>query len=173
MAHEILYFNDVKEVVRRKNLETMINDTCRWIEEELPESKFVNTTLKGILADCGWRQNPEVLKIIEGRRYQYKGFLKGAAIEANLAYYEFLWEGLFRLQVGFDKGVIEMGILMLDGRRSDKSPLGSSLDLVIAEVEELYPTISLPVAVILFDLGLPVDLADENRAEVVTEEEAA
>jgi hypothetical protein len=173
MAYEILYFNDVKEIIQKNNLEQMIDDTCRWIEEELPGTRHSDVTLKCILEDCGWRENPESLRIINGRRYRFKGYLKKAAVEANLGYYEFLWEGLFRLQVGYDKGAVEMGILMLNGRRSDKSPLGNSLDLVVEEIDELYPTISLPVAVILFDLEVPVDLDEEKQSEKVSVREEA
>ena len=77
------------------------------------------------------------------------------AIEGNFSVYEYILEGLFRLQVGFDKGMIETGILMLTSLRSEKSHLGSSRELAEAEVEILYPTISLPVSVALFDLGEP------------------
>ena len=61
-----------------------------------------------------------------------------------------------RLQVGFDKGLIETGILMLTAARSEKSSYGTSRDLAEAEVELLYPTISLPCSIALFDLGAPI-----------------
>ncbi len=102
-----------------------------------------------------WRDPNVDLKILEGRQYRYKGMKNGVAISGNLNVYEFILEGLFRLQVGYDKGLIEAGILLLTSQRSEKSHLGTSRDLAIAEVEALYPTISLPVAVVLFDLGQP------------------
>ena len=61
-----------------------------------------------------------------------------------------------RLQVGFDKGLIETGILMLTAARSEKSSYGTSRELAEAEVELLYPTISMPVSIALFDLGAPI-----------------
>jgi hypothetical protein len=54
-------------------------------------------------------------------------------------------------------------------QRSEKSPLGTTRDLVAHEIKMLYPTISLPVTVILFDLGKPWDLVDE--AEIKPESE--
>ena len=51
------------------------------------------------------------------------------AIEGNFASYEYILEGLFRLQIGFDKGRIETGILMLTSERSEKSRLGTSVEL--------------------------------------------
>ena len=104
-----------------------------------------------------WRENGDgQLKILDGRRYMYKGVKRGVAIEGNFSVYEYILEGLFRLQVGFDKGRIETGILMLTSLRSEKSSLGTSRDLAIAEVEQLYPTISMPVSIALFDLGPPI-----------------
>ena len=58
--------------------------------------------------------------------------------------------------MGFDKGLVETGILMLTGMRSEKSSYGTSRDLAEAEVQMLYPTISMPVSIALFDLGPPI-----------------
>ena len=62
----------------------------------------------------------------------------------------------FNSKVGFDQGKIETGILMLTALRSEKSSYGTSRDLAEAEVEMLYPTISMPVSIALFDLETPV-----------------
>jgi hypothetical protein len=85
------------------------------------------------------------------------------AIEGNLSAYEFILEGLLRLQIGVDKGIIQTGLLMLTNHRSDKSHLGSSLELAKAEVEMLYPTISLPVSIAFLDLGRPIVLDDKSE----------
>ena len=69
-------------------------------------------------------------------------------------------EGLLRLQIGFDKGMIETGILLLTSKRSENSPYGSTSDMVKEEIEMLYPTISLPVSICLFNLEEPF-LPDE------------
>jgi hypothetical protein len=95
------------------------------------------------------------LNILDGRRYQFKGFKKGVALEGSFASFEYLLTGLARLQVGFDKKQIDAGILMLTSARSEKSSLGTSRDLAVAEVEAFYPTISVPVSIALFDLGDP------------------
>ena len=96
------------------------------------------------------------LSILDGRRYQYKGFKRGVAIEGNFSAYEYILEGLFRLQVGFDKGILETGILLLTAQRSEKSPYGTSSQMVKKEIDMLYPTISLPCTVALYDLGAPI-----------------
>jgi hypothetical protein len=66
--------------------------------------------------------------------------------------------------VGFDKGEIETGILMLNGLRSEKSSYGNSRELAKAEAVLLYPTISMPVSIALFDLGEPA-LSDDKGGE--------
>ena len=46
---------------------------------------------------------------------------------------------------------------MLTAARSEKSSYGTSRELAEAEVELLYPTISMPaLSIALFDLGAPV-----------------
>jgi len=180
MSYQTVYFHDAEKIIKSNRMSKIVRQTFEGIEQDLIGSSFPGTTLKTTLTDCDWRENPDNLKIIDGRRYQYKGYRKRIAIEANLSFYEFLWDGLFRLQIGFDKGLIDAGILILNGTRSDKSPLGESLDLVKSEVEELYPTISLPVVVALFDVGvvnygednvdaLPVENPDENLGAALVE----
>ena len=114
------------------------------------------------LSEMDWRENG-LLNILNGRRYRYKGFKKGVAIEGSFAAYEFILEGLFRLQLGFDKGIIETGVLMLTAQRSEKSSYGTSRELASNEIEQLYPTISMPVSIALFDLGSP-DLPEDEVA---------
>ena len=168
MSYQTVYFHDAKKIIGANRMTKIIKQTFEGIEQDLVGSSFPGTTLKTTLTDCDWREDSDSLKIIDGRRYQYKGFRKRIAIEANLSCYEFLWEGLFRLQIGFDKGLIDVGILILNGTRSDKSPLGESIDLVKSEIEELFPTISLPVVVALFDVGV-VDYSEDNVDAVSVE----
>jgi len=153
---EIIHFRGSDKIIIKKHLEKDVKGTLEYIEDALHGSLYRRELLAQALAESGWRENGETLNILEGRRYQYKGFKKGVAIEGNFSAYEAILEGLLRLQVGFDKGKIDMGILMLTSQRSEKSSLGTSAELAKAEVEMLYPTISLPVMIALFDLGKPM-----------------
>jgi hypothetical protein len=131
--------------------------TLEYVNDALYGSIYRGELLRQALDEMDWRENGNgELKILDGRRYMYKGVKRNVAIEGNFSVYEYILEGLFRLQVGFDKGRIETGILMLTSMRSEKSSLGTSQDLAIAEVEQLYPTISMPVSIALFDLGPPI-----------------
>ena len=107
------------------------------------------------------------MNILDGRRYQYKGFKKNVALEGSFSSFEYLLTGLARLQVGFDKKLIETGILILTAARSEKSSLGTSRDLAIAEVEYLSDIITIPVSIALFNLGPPIisDGEEEGGAE--------
>ena len=165
MSFEVIHFRDADKILRQKRMKKEVQQTLECIDQDLSERFNRGTLLRITLDQMGWREN-ESLTIFEGRRYSYKGFRKGIAIEANLSNYEGILDGLFKLQVGYDKGNVEAGILLLNGFRSGKSPLGSNADLVRKEVAELEPTISLPVTIVLFDFGTPkcIDPDGEEQA---------
>ena len=156
MPFEILHFRGSDKIIKNKDMEKDVQATLEYIDDALYGSIYRRELLHQALDEMNWRENGS-LNIIDGRRYQYKGFKKGVALEGDsFASYEYLWTGLLRLQVGFDKGLIETGILMLTAARSEKSSYGTSRELAEAEVELLFPTISLPVSIALFDLGAPI-----------------
>ena len=155
MPFEIVHFRESDKIMKQKRMVKDVQATFEYVADVLYGTIHRRELLRQSLDEMGWRDNGS-LNFLEGRRYQYKGYKKGIALRGNFSAYEFILEGLFRLQLGFDKGLIETGILMLTALRSEKSALGSSKDLAIAEVEMLYPTISMPVAICLFDLGQPI-----------------
>ena len=155
MPVELLHIRGSEKILKKKRLEKDLQATLEYVHDALYGSIYRRELLRQALDEMGWRENGS-LNIIDGRRYQYKGFKKGVALEGDsFASYEYLWTGLLRLQVGFDKGLIETGILMLTAARSEKSSYGTSRELAEAEVELLYPTISLPCSIALFNLGAP------------------
>ena len=154
MPFEMFHVRGSDKIIKDKNLEKDVQVTLEYVDDALYGSIYRRELLRQALEEMDWREDG-TLNIIDGRRYQYKGFKRGVAIEGNFSVYEYILEGLFRLQVGFDHGKIETGILMLTALRSEKSSYGSSRDLAQSEVEMLYPSISLPVSVALFDLGEP------------------
>ena len=159
---EVIHFRESDKIIKEKDLESDVNITLGYMEAMLYGTLYKRELTNQALKECDWREDD--LSILDGRRYQYKGFKKGVAIEGNFASYEYILEGLFRLQIGFDKGRVETGILMLTSERSEKSRLGTSIELAKLEVEQLYPTISMPVTIALFDLGSP-DLPDESSVK--------
>lgn len=156
---EILHFRNADKIVRDKKMLNDVQTTLEYIDNVLSGAQFKGELFRQALDEMGWRENG-TLNILDGRRYMYKGFKKSVAIEGNFAAYEYILEGLFRLQVGFDKGVIETGILLLTSKRSEKSPYGDTSKMVRDEIEMLYPTISLPVSVVLFDLDEPMTIME-------------
>jgi hypothetical protein len=175
MSFEIIHFRDSDKIIRKKKLDRDIKATLNYVADVLAGTAYRGELLRQALDEMGWRENGS-LNILDGRRYQYKGFKKGVALEGSFSSFEYLLTGLARLQVGFDKKAIEMGILMLTAARSEKSSLGTSRDLAVAEVEALFPTISMPVSIALFDLGAPVisdgegEGGDENGISVPTDQ---
>jgi hypothetical protein len=157
MPFEVIHFRGSDEIIKDKNMDRDIKSTLTYVDDALYGSLYRGELLRQALDEMDWRENGNgELKILDGRRYMYKGVKRKVAIEGNFSVYEYILEGLFRLQVGFDKGRIETGILMLTSLRSEKSSLGTSRDLAETEVEMLYPTISMPVSIALFDLGPPI-----------------
>lgn len=170
---EILHFRDSDKILKQKKMVKDIKETLQYIDDVLTGVQFKGELFRQALDDMGWRYNG-TLNILEGRRYMYKGFKKNVAIEGNFSAYEFILEGLLRLQIGYDKGLLETGILILTAKRSEKSPYGSTSDMVKEEIEMLSPTISMPVTVALFDLDendIMDEGGDENGVSVSTIEQ--
>ena len=119
---EILHFRDSDKILNDKNMMHDVQKTLEYLEDVLTGVQFKRELFRQALDDMGWRHNG-TLNILEGRRYMYKGFKKDVAIEGNFSAYEYILEGLMRLQIGYDQGLIETGILVLTAKRSEKSPI--------------------------------------------------
>jgi len=161
MPFELLHFRGSEKILKDKHLIKDVQATLGYLDEVLYGSMHRRELLRQALDEMEWRHSNETLIILDGRRYSYKGFKKGIAIEANFSAYEFILEGLVRLQIGYDKKKIDAGILLLTSLRSEKTPYGSTKKMVEEDLINLFPTISLPVSVALYDLGSPV-IPQEN-----------
>jgi hypothetical protein len=155
MPFEIIHFRGSDKILKKKQMVKDVKTTLEYIYDALQGSLYRGELLRQALDEMGWRENGS-LNILDGRRYQYKGFKKGVALDGSFAAYEYILEGLFRLEIGFRKEKIDCGILMLTAARSEKSSLGTSRDLAIAEVEYLSDIITIPVSIALFNLGPPI-----------------
>lgn len=152
MSFEILHFRGAEKVLQEKKMVKEIKIAMEYLDDVLYGTFRRSELLRQALEEMDWRPKGD-LNILDGRRYLYKGLRNRVAIDGSFSSYEFIQDGLLRLQIGRDKGKIDMGILLLTSSRSEKSPYGSTKQLVEQEVEYLYPTISLPVTIVLFDLG--------------------
>lgn len=162
---EILHFRGSENILKDKGMEQNVHRTLEYLDDVLYGSIHRRELLRQALDEMGWRQN-RVLSVLDGRRYYYKGIKQRVGLEGSLGVYEYILEGLLRLQIGFQKERIDMGILLLPAQRGDKSPYVSTKNLVEEEIQDLYPTIDLPVTVVLFDLGKPGESMEEPQTEV-------
>ncbi len=158
---EILHFRGSDKILKDKNLLKDVQATMQYIDDVLTGALYKRELLRMALEEMDWTLDADFMRIIENRRYMYKGVKRGIAIDGNISAYEYVLEGMVRLQIGYDKQRIDAGILLVNSKRSDKSPFGTTADLIKMEIETLYPTISLPVAVCLFNTGEPI-LFDEE-----------
>ena len=154
MSFEILHFRKAEKVLQEKNMVKEVELTMNYLDDVLYGMFRRSELLRQALEEMDWRPKGD-LNILDGRRYLYKGLRNRVAIDGSFSSYEFIQDGLLRLQIGLDKGKIDMGILLLTSLRSEKSPYGSTRQLVEQEIDYLYPTISIPVTIVLFDLGKP------------------
>ena len=161
---EILQFRGSEEILKEKNLLNDVQATMQYIDDVLAGALYKRELLRMALDEMGWNVDSDVMRIIENRRYMYKGVKRGIAIDGNISAYEYILEGLVRLQIGYDKQRIDAGVLLVNAKRSDKSPFGTTADLIKMEIENLYPTISLPVSVCMIDTGDPILYGEEGNA---------
>ena len=155
MPFELLHFRGSDKILKKKNMDQVVKVTCESVEAFLYGTLHKGGLLRQALEESDWRQDPEKLKILPGRKYTFKGFRNGVAIDGNFASYEAIWDSLLRLQVAWAKKTIDTGIVFVTGERSEKSHYGSTKELIEKELELLYPTISVPVSIAIFDLGKP------------------
>ena len=108
--------------------------TLKYLDDVLYEAPNPSRLMREALEEMGWRENGSLI-ILEGRGYRFKGFKNRVALEGSFAAYEFILEGLMRLQIAFDKKTIDTGILLLTSLRSEKSRFGTSREICENEVE--------------------------------------
>lgn len=153
MNFEILHFRNSDKILEEKSMVADVTMTCEYIFNALVGTKYRRDLLREALDDMYWRPEGIDLRILPGRRYMYKGLKGEVALDGSFSSYEYLHTGLLRLQLGYDKGNIQSGILLLPANRGDKSPYGNTAEMLREEMEMLWPTISMPVTVCLYDLG--------------------
>ncbi len=167
MSFELLHFRGADKILKKKNMDHVVKATCDYIDSVLYGTLYKGGLLRQALEECDWRQDPEKLKILNGRRYAFKGFRNQIALDGNFASYEAIWDSLLRLQIGWAQKKIDAGIVLVTGERSEKSQYGSTKDLIQKELELLFPTISVPVSIAVFNLGKPGALLEaDSKPEV-------
>ena len=171
MPFQIIHFRGSDNLLKDKGMVNDVVKTLQYLDDVLYGSIHRRELLRQALDEMGWRQK-RVLSVLDGRRYYYKGLKQRVALEGSLAVYEYILEGLLRLQIGFQKERIDMGILLLPAQRGDKTPYGSTRKLVEEEIQDLYPTIDLPVSIVLFDLGKPGEIVEEGQSRSQSKGEA-
>jgi hypothetical protein len=112
MPFEMIHFRDSDKIIHKKKLDRDVKATLEYVYDALQGSLYRGELLRQSLDEMGWRENGS-LNILDDRRYQYKGVKKGIALEGSFSSFEYLLTGLARLQVGFDKKLIETGILRI------------------------------------------------------------
>jgi hypothetical protein len=161
---EILHFRGSEQILKEKGLVNDVKVTMHYLDDVLTGALHKRELLRMALGEMDWTLDIDNMRIIDNRRYMYKGVKRGIAIDGNISAYEYILEGLVRLQIGYDKKRVDAGILLVNSKRSDKSSLGPTSQIIRKEIELLYPTIHLPVSVCLFNTGEPIIFNEEGNA---------
>jgi len=159
---EIINFRGADKIIKEKKMTNIVRALMEYLDDCLYGTRHKGELMRQALKEMDWRNNGDV-KIFSERRYAYHGLRNRVAIDGSFSSYEAIQGALFRLQLGYDHKKIDVGIVMIPSQRSEKSKLGSTKDLVTKEMELLSPTISIPAMVVLFDLGKPGEIYEENR----------
>ena len=166
MSYELLHFRGSEKILKEKNLDGDIHATMEYLNDAISGIVHRREILRMVMDEMDWRSGEE-LNIIPGRRYCYKGIKRRVAIDGTFTSYEFIQTALFRLQLGYDMKKLDAGIVLVNAHRSGKSPLGTTKELILKELELLSPTISLPVTIALFDFGKPGEYVEASLIKPV------
>ena len=96
---ELLHFRGAEKILKKKNMDQVVQSACEYIDSILYGTLYKRGLLRQALEECDWRHDLEKLKILNGRRYTFKGFRNGIAIDGQFASYEAIWDSLLRLQI--------------------------------------------------------------------------
>ena len=84
MPFEIIHFRGSDKILKKKQMVKDVKTTLEYIYDALQGSLYRGELLRQALDEMGWRENGS-LNILDGRRYQYKGFKKGVALDGSFA----------------------------------------------------------------------------------------
>ena len=73
MPFEIMHFRESDKIIKEKRMEKDIKVTLEYIDDVLYGTIHRRELLRQSLEEMDWRENG-TLNILDGRRYQYKGF---------------------------------------------------------------------------------------------------
>jgi len=90
MPFEIVHFRDSDKIIRKKKLDRDVKVTMNYLSDVLTGTIQRGELLRQALDEMGWRENGS-LNILENRRYAYKGYKKGIALEGSFAAYDTSW----------------------------------------------------------------------------------
>ena len=125
---KVIHFRESDKILKKKKMMKDIEVTLGYIDDVLSGALYKRELFRQALDEMGWIADNGAMNILEGRRYRYKGYKNSVAIEGNFSAYEYILEGLFRLQLGYSKGMIETGDLDLPkGRSKIRSPIKARL----------------------------------------------
>ena len=82
---EILHFRGSDEILKEKRLLNDVQVTMQYIDDVLAGSLYKRELLRMALEEMDWTTSSAAMRIIDNRRYTYKGLKRRVAIDGNIS----------------------------------------------------------------------------------------
>ena len=152
MPYQLYHFNGSKEFIKSNSMVSDLAMTAQHVLNTISGAFLREQLLRIALDEMGWTQG-DTWNIVAGKKCRYLGCKRGVGLEANLGIYDYIVEGAMRLQVGYDKGQIDAGILLLTNQGMPKCMEEDIYPQLEKDMNALAPTISLPLCICLYDFS--------------------
>ena len=151
MSFQVFHFHDSERIFRNRSMISDVAMTTQHVFNALNAPIDQGKPLRIALDEMGWHQG-DTWNIIAGHHFQFEGFKNAVALKVSLISYEFILEDLAHLQLAFDKGMIDAGLLLLTTWQMPICDRQDWKTVLTKDMDALSPTISLPVSVCLYEL---------------------
>ena len=150
MDFKLYHFHGSDKIFKNRAMISDVAMTVEHVFNVLKGNLFPDNLLRIALDEMGWHKG-STWNIVAGHHYQFEGFKNGVGLEECLGACGCIVEGLVNLQVAYDKGQIDGGLLLLSVSGIPECNGDDAETILIRDVNSLGPTISLPVSVCLYD----------------------
>lgn len=134
---------NVDEILKAKNLDSDVRSIFNDLYDGWIKGLKGLSFQKEILNKYGWK--PEYSIGIPKRCYSYDGYKDNVAIEIEWSQMENILADLMKFEYGYKNGIVDLGIIVNPGERSEKSPIPSDESGGEIELQEMGKIIEVPV----------------------------
>ena len=151
MHFQLFHFHGSDKILEQKIMVCDVAMTVEHVFNALNGRQPSDPLVRVALGEMGWHKENTNLGAEHNCRFE--GLKNGVGLEVCLDAYGSLVQGLVNLQMAFDQGQIDVGILLLSARGIPERDSENLKIVLTRDMDALASIISLPVTVSLYDLG--------------------